>query len=50
MGELVRRDATDADSAAVITLIGGCFAEYPGCVLDLPGIDAWMQAPASAYA
>lgn len=45
----VRRAARDDDSAAVIALIGGCFAEYAGCVLDLPGIDAWMQAPASAY-
>jgi len=44
------RPATDADSAAVTALIGGCFAEYPGCVLDPDGIDAWMQAPASAYA
>lgn len=31
----LRRD----DSAALITLIGGVYAEYPGCVLDLPGID-----------
>lgn len=27
------------DSAALIALIGGVYAEYPGCVLDLPGID-----------
>lgn len=44
------RPAADADSAALITLIGGCFAEYPGCVLDLPGVDAWMSAPATSYA
>ncbi len=30
-------------------MIGGCFAEYPGCVLDLPGIDAWMLRPAASY-
>lgn len=44
------RPVTDDDSAAIIALVGGCFAEYPGCVLDLPGLDAWMLAPASAYA
>lgn len=44
------RAATDQDSAALTALVGGCFAEYPGCVLDLPGIDAWMIAPASSYA
>ena len=46
---LAVRHAADYDSAGLISLIGGCFAEYPGCVLDLPGIDAWMLAPASAY-
>lgn len=28
------------DSHALIALIGGVYAEYPGCVLDLPGVDA----------
>lgn len=41
------RPVRDDDAPAVQALIGGCFAEYPGCVLDLPGIDAWMRAPAS---
>lgn len=37
-----------ADEAlAVQDLIGGCFAEYPGCVLDLADLDAWMVEPAS---
>lgn len=44
------RDATDADADEVERLIGGCFAEYEGCVLDPEGIDAWMQAPGSSYA
>lgn len=44
------RPATDCDAAAVRRLIGDCFAEYDGCVLDPDGIDAWMAAPASAYA
>lgn len=46
----VLRLATDRDATAVRQLIGGCFAEYEGCVLDPEGIDAWMAAPASAYA
>lgn len=44
------RPVADTDRSDVIALIGSCFSEYPGCVLDLPGIDAWMQAPASEYA
>lgn len=43
------REATDEDAAAVRRLIGACFAEYEGCVLDPEGIDAWMAAPASSY-
>lgn len=43
------RPVRDADSAAVVALIGGCFAEYPGCILDLEGIDSWMRSPASTY-
>jgi GNAT superfamily N-acetyltransferase len=44
------REVADSDSAAIIDLIGGCFAEYPGCVLDLAGLDDWMRAPATARA
>ena len=29
------RDAKDTDSDGLIALIGGCFDEYPGCLLDL---------------
>lgn len=39
------REVTDQDGAAVQALVGGCFAEYPGCVLDLDGVDMWMRAP-----
>lgn len=39
------RPVCDADAAAVQTLVGGCFAEYPGCVLEVEGLDAWMLAP-----
>lgn len=44
------RPVRDTDAAAITELIGGCFAEYRGCVLDLPGIDAWMRRPATASA
>lgn len=47
-GEL--RAARDSDATDLTTLIGSCYAEYEGCVLDPDGVDAWMAAPASAYA
>lgn len=28
------------DADAVVDLVGGVYAEYAGCVLDLPGVDA----------
>jgi putative acetyltransferase len=31
------RAARDEDAEHLITLIGGCFAEYPGCILDVDG-------------
>lgn len=39
------RDVSDADSDALIRLIGAIYAEYPGCVLDLEGVDADLTAP-----
>jgi len=33
----VVRAARDSDADGLIALIGGCFAEYPGCVLDVDG-------------
>ncbi|HEV7209923.1 MAG TPA: GNAT family N-acetyltransferase [Mycobacteriales bacterium] len=44
------RPVRDADATQVQALIGGCFAEYPGCVLELDGLDRWMRAPAARYA
>jgi GNAT superfamily N-acetyltransferase len=41
------RPVTDADAADIQQLIGGCFQEYPGCVLDLASLDEWMTAPAT---
>jgi predicted GNAT family N-acyltransferase len=44
------REVRDDDAAGLQDLVGGCFAEYPGCVLDLDGLDDWMRAPASTRA
>lgn len=46
----VIRDVRDEDSAALIALIGGCWSEYPGVLLDVDGEEPWLRAPASAYA
>jgi predicted GNAT family N-acyltransferase len=45
----VLRAGRDSDSAALITLIGDVWSEYPGCVLDVDGEEPWLRAPASAY-
>lgn len=43
------RPGRDADAAAVLALIGRCWADYPGCVLDLEGAERGLLAPASHY-
>ncbi len=47
--ELVLRPARDDDAEGLIALIGGCFAEYPGCVIDLDGIDQELKAIATHF-
>lgn len=42
------RPVRDDDAAALADLIGAVYSEYPGCVLDLPGVDADLQAPRTA--
>jgi GNAT superfamily N-acetyltransferase len=44
------RPVADSDAEGLQALVGGCFAEYENCVLELDGLDAWMRAPASGYA
>jgi N-acetylglutamate synthase-like GNAT family acetyltransferase len=44
------REVRDADSAALIDLIGGCWAEYPGVVLAIDEEEPWLRRPASYYA
>jgi putative acetyltransferase len=47
---LLTRPARDADAEGLIELIGGIYAEYPGCVLDVDGEEPDLLAIASAYA
>jgi putative acetyltransferase len=44
------RDARDDDAWDLIGLIAACWAEYPGCILDVHGEEPWLLAPASSYA
>lgn len=43
------RDAHDGDSWDLIGLIAACWAEYPGCILDVHGEEPWLLAPATTY-
>ena len=44
------RAVRDEDADGLATLIGAAYDEYPGCVLDLPGIDLDLTAPATTAA
>ena len=46
---LAIRDARDEDSWDLIGLIAACWAEYPGCILDVHGEEPWLLAPATAH-
>jgi GNAT superfamily N-acetyltransferase len=39
------REATDDDAWGLIALITACWAEYPGCVVDIAGEFPELQAP-----
>ncbi len=43
------RDARDDDADGLIALIGGVFAEYPGCLLDVDGEIPELRAIATAF-
>jgi GNAT superfamily N-acetyltransferase len=45
----VLRAGRDDDAAGIITLIGACWAEYPGCVMDIDGEVPELRALASYY-
>jgi GNAT superfamily N-acetyltransferase len=44
------RRAVDADADAVTDLVAAAYAEHPGCVLDLPGVDDDLPAPGTTAA
>ena len=46
----VLRAGRDEDAAGFIALIGSCWAEYPGCVMDVDGEVPELRALASYYA
>lgn len=46
---LTTREAHDDDAAGLIALIGGVFAEYPGCVMDVDGELPELRAIASHF-
>jgi GNAT superfamily N-acetyltransferase len=46
----VIRAARDADAAGLIALVGACWAEYPGCVLDVDGEVPHLRRIAGAFA
>ena len=43
------RSATDDDAAGLIALVGSCFAEFEGCVLDTKHEMAHLRAVASHF-
>lgn len=47
---LVLRPARDDDGAQLVDLVGAAYAEYPGCVLDLPDLDDDLPVPATTAA
>ncbi len=49
MDDLRIREARDADAEGLISLIGACFAEYPGCVLDVDGEIPELRRIATAF-
>lgn len=44
------RPGRDSDAAGFIALIGACWAEYPGCVMDVDGEVPELRALATYYA
>lgn len=47
-GGHVLRPVCDEDAPALIGLVASVYDEYPGCVLDLPGVDADLREPRSS--
>lgn len=43
------RRARDGDSPGIVALVGLCFAEYPGCILDVDEEERGLLAPETAF-
>ena len=43
------RPVRDADSPGLVDLVGRCFAEYPGCVLDVENEETCLLHPETAF-
>lgn len=48
-GGFLLRPVRDADARDLQELHGRCFADYPGCVLDVVGEERALLAPASSF-
>jgi GNAT superfamily N-acetyltransferase len=46
----VLRAGRDVDAPGIIALVGACWAEYPGCVMDVDGEVPELRALATYYA
>lgn len=44
------RAATKLDSPQIVDLVGRCYAEYPGCVLDVENEEPELLDPEGAFA
>ncbi len=47
---MILRSGADTDAAAFITLISACWAEYPGCIMDVDGENPELRRLASTFA
>ena len=43
------RPVRNEDSEQIIDLVARCFADYPGCVLDVDGEEPTLRVPADSY-
>lgn len=50
MSDITIREARDDDGDALIALIRACWADYPGCILDVDGESPELRIFASHYA
>lgn len=46
---MLLRPATNCDSPQIIDLVGRCYAEYPGCLLDVEGEEPELLDPEGAF-